>query len=189
MNGYIYTLYKGADPGHGWTLTDPIFKGQVPTLGACVPNIRAWVKEGDWVFAISGRVAGQPQFVIGGFQVAEKIDHIAAYRRYPENRLSRLPDGRTAGNIIVTADGRHHPDDDHKNFEKRVRNYLVGGDSVFLAKPEEYDMARRETVNVLCQLKNKTGNRPFDLIGRQSKLSSPAVNTLRDWLAGVKLRS
>ncbi len=49
MSGYIYTMYAGADPGHGWVLNDPVL-GTVPTLGACVPNIRRVVKQGDYIF-------------------------------------------------------------------------------------------------------------------------------------------
>src|SRR6266568_323066 len=65
MKGYIYTMYAGADPGHGWVLNDPIFV-PTPTLGACVPNIRRSVQVGDHIFAISGRVAGDRQFIVGG---------------------------------------------------------------------------------------------------------------------------
>src|SRR5689334_4451772 len=62
MNGYIYTMAAGADPGHGWVMNDPIF-GDVPTLGACVPNIRRVVEEGDYIFVVSGRVRNERQFV------------------------------------------------------------------------------------------------------------------------------
>lgn len=109
MSGYIYTMYAGADPGHGWTLNDPIV-GKAPTLGACVPNIRRNVKIGEWLFAISGRIKGAPQFVVCGFKVNEKIDQLAAFHRFPENRLHKSPTGQLLGNVIVNADGSQHHD-------------------------------------------------------------------------------
>src|SRR6516165_856032 len=103
MKGYIYTMFPGADPARGWTLTDPIF-GKVPTLGACVPNIRRVVLPGDHIFAISGRAPGVQQYVVGGFQVAEKISQLAAHGRFPDLRQRQLDDGTLRGNVIVTAD-------------------------------------------------------------------------------------
>src|SRR5262245_28408577 len=104
MKGYIYTMFAGADPGRGWRLTDPIF-GKVPTLGACVPNVRRAVAIGDYVFNISGRVPGVRQYVVGGFEVDEKISALAALSRFPENKQLRLDDGTLQGNIIVNSDG------------------------------------------------------------------------------------
>ena len=55
IKGYIYTMFKGADPGEGWEMTDPFFgKGEVPTMGACRPDIRRMV-EHDTVFNVIGR--------------------------------------------------------------------------------------------------------------------------------------
>jgi hypothetical protein len=54
MKGYIYTMFRGADPGQGWHMTDPIF-GKIPTLGACVPNIRRVVTSEDYIFVIKGQ--------------------------------------------------------------------------------------------------------------------------------------
>src|SRR5713101_6264999 len=125
MKCYIYTMFAGADPGLGWKLNDPIF-GKVPTLGACVPNIRRVVVPGDHIFVISGRSSAVRQYIVGGFQVAEKISALAAYGRFPKLRQRESEDGTLSGNIIITPDGKQSPVDYHKNFESRVENYIVG---------------------------------------------------------------
>ena len=86
MKGYIYSMFAGADPGKGWVLTDPIFQPK-PTLGACVTNIRRLVVPGDYIFVVSGRIPDVRQYVVGGFRVEQKIDALAAYKQFPENRL------------------------------------------------------------------------------------------------------
>jgi hypothetical protein len=184
MQGYIYTMAAGADPGHGWILNDPIF-GRVPTLGACVPNIRRVVQEGDYIFVVSGRVPGVRQFVVGGFQVAEKINALAAYKRFPENRLRPGPVD-VQGNIIVTGNGQHHPLDDHDNFARRVENYIVGRKPVYLENPREYNAAREESLDVLSRIFKRRGRRIFDVIGRYRKMNSDQVNDLLTWMREIK---
>ena len=185
MNGYIYTMYQGADPGHGWIMNDPIF-GKPPTLGACVPNIRRAVQLGDFVFAVSGRVLGECQFVVGGFKVSEKINALTAYGRFPENRIRRSPDGSIQGNVIVSADGSQHPDDRHANFERRVENYLVGSDPVVLEAQAEFDHAREETLGALSRIFGRVGNRVFDIIGRSRRLDEQQTVELLGWLHSIK---
>ena len=181
MKGYIYTMYAGADPGHGWTLNDPIF-GSTPTLGACVPHIRRAVNVGDHIFVISGRVPGERQFVVGEFEVAEKIQALAAYRRFPENRLKREVAGQLLGNIIVDSRGRHHPLDEHENFKSRIENYVVGRNPLVLETPAQFRAGREETVDVLSEVFNKDGNRPFDIIGRYRRMDADQVARMREWL-------
>jgi hypothetical protein len=185
MKGYIYTMYAGADPGHGWVLNDPIF-GKTPTLGACVPHIRRQVVEGDYIFAISGRVPGDKQFVVGGFKVAEKIDALTAFRRFPEYRMVRESDGSIRGNVIVGPDGRQIPFDTHSNFESRVQNYVVGRDPVVLETPPQFEKARKETISLLRTLFQKQGERVFDIIGRHRRMDSKQVEDLLSWINSVK---
>ena len=184
MNGYIYTLYEGADPGRGWVLNDPIF-GKKPTLGACVPNIRRHVKLGDWIFAISGRVAGERQYVVGGFQVEEKIDQLAALARFPENQV-RMEGGQVVGNVIVDEFGNQHPVDKHSNFERRLENFLIGGDAVELSTPQQVAAGRTQTLAKLTEIFGRPGNRPYDIIGRARKMDEEQVVHLRDWLDGIR---
>ena len=132
MKGYIYRLHAGADPIKGWIYNDPIF-GSPPSLGACVPNIRRAVEKGDWIFAISGRVVGHQPYVVGGFQIQEKINALQAYRKLPQYRLERSDSGQVIGNIIVTSKGEHHSLDDHDGFKKRIENYLVGVASLYVS--------------------------------------------------------
>lgn len=184
MNGYIYTAYAGADAATGWIMSDPIIS-KTPTLGACVPNIRRAVKIGDWIFSISGRVLGVSQFVVGGFRVAEKIDQLAAYERFPENRV-RKKGRQTIGNVIVTAEGTQHPDDRHTNFERRIENYIVGDQPILLDTPEQIARGRSETLAKLSDIFDRKGNRVFDVIGRFRKMDESQVIQMRDWLEEIK---
>jgi len=185
MKGYVYTMYAGADPGYGWKMTDPIF-GRVPTLGACVPNIRRLVQPGDYVFAVSGRVPHAQQFIVGGFRVSEKIDALAAFKRFPHNRLQLDSDGQIVGNIIVDAKGLQHRLDNHSNFANRVENYLVGTDANYFQTVEEYEVARAETVDVLSTIFEKPGKRVYDVIGRYRKMDAQQVDELRSWIEKIK---
>jgi hypothetical protein len=185
MKGYIYTMYAGADPGHGWVLNDPIFT-PIPTLGACVPNIRRNVEKGDYIFAISGRVPGERQFVVGGFKVAEKIHALAAYERFPQYRVKESTAGLTLGNIIVDSDGSQSQLDHHLNFERRLDNYIVGADPKFLETNDQFDRAREGTLGVLGDVFGKHGNRVFDIVGRQRKMDAGQVQDLLGWLEAIK---
>ena len=181
MKGYIYTMYAGADPGHGWVLNDPIFT-PIPTLGACMPNIRRAVSVGDYIFAVSGRVPGERQFVVGGFRVAEKIDALAAFGRFPQYRLRKSANGNIEGNIIITPQGTQHPLDHHSNFERRVENYIVGADPIFLSTDAQYTRAREETVPMLSQIFEQKGKKVFDIIGRHRSMGDNQVEQLLNWL-------
>ena len=185
MSGFIYTSYEGADPEKGWIMSDPILAA-VPTLGACVPNIRRAVKLGDWIFTVSGRVPGVAQYVVGGFQVTEKIDQLAAYKRFPENHVRRAKSGQLTGNVIVQADGTQHPDDRHANFERRIENYLVGHNPILLDEPNEVARARAETLGTLSRIFDREGNRVFDIIARGRKMDDKQVEELRGWLLSIK---
>jgi hypothetical protein len=185
MKGYIYTMFKGADPASGWQMTDPIF-GPVPTLGACMPNIRRAVTLGDHIFVVSGRVEGTRQYIVGGFEVEEKIDALAAYHRFPENRQHRRSDGTVGGNIIITPDGGHSSLDYHQNFERRIENYVIGKNSLHLETASEVMRGRDETVDVLSEIFDRGGNTPSEIIGRWRKLDGTQITELRDWLTSLK---
>lgn len=184
MSGYIYTQYKGADPTRGWIYSDPIF-GTPPTLGACLPNIRRSIEEGDWFFSISGRAPGVAQFVVGGFRVIEKISHLAAYGRFPQYRLQQDQGGQVHGNVIVDAHGEHHPHDTHENFERRIENYLVGADPIFLSRPEQVERGRSETLPFLQRMFGREGNRVYDVVGRGRKMTDEQVEEMKHWLQGI----
>jgi len=181
MKGYIYTMYAGADPSTGWMMNDPIF-GRTPTLGACVPNIRRAVTVGDHIFVISGRVAGEKQFVVGGFEVSEKINALAAYRRFPDYRLQASGNGQVLGNIITDSRGRQHPLDEHKNFENRIENYIVGKHSIVLETPAQFRIAKEETIDLLSDVFGKRGDRVADILGRYRKMDESQVEQVRAWL-------
>jgi hypothetical protein len=154
-----------------------------------MPNVRRIVTIGDHVFVISGKVPGIAQYVIAGFEVAEKMDALEAYRRFPQQRLHRLEDGTLHGNIIVTADGSQHPLDNHGSFEKRRENFLVGRDPIVVSSPREIDIARRETLDVLRRVFHKNGAAPINVIGHCSKMTEAQVRELRDWLSSLRRRT
>lgn len=181
MKGYIYKLYKDADPATGWIFNDPIF-GDPPTLGACVPNVRRNVEIGDWVFCVSGRVQNFQPYIVGGFQIAEKITALQAYSRFPENRLKRAENGQVIGNVIVDDSGNQHTLDNHSNFKNRLENYLVGHNSNFIRKPESIKRAREESLGVLSKIYQKPSNRMSDVLARWRKLDEPQISQMNQWL-------
>ncbi len=185
MKGYIYSMYKGADPSNGWVMNDPIF-GTPPTLGSCVPNLRRNVEVGDWVFVVSGRINAARQYVVGGFQVDAKIDQLTALERFPELAVRRDAKGHVIGNIIVNPDGSQRAEDNHTNFERRLENYLIGGEWIEIQGESQVESARAETLLVLSKIFKKEGNRPFDIIGRMRRMESDQVNQLRSWLIEVQ---
>ena len=187
MKGYIYTMFAGADPDKGWRMTDPILT-PVPTLGACVPNIRRLVVTGDHIFVVSGRTRKVQQYVVGGFQVAEKIDALTAYHRFPENRMRPGPDGQSLGNIVVNADGTHHELDPHDSFERRVENYIVGCNPIFIESPSAVEIARRETVQVLGNVLGRPGTSLHQVMGRWHRLDAAQIEHLRVWLRSLTRR-
>jgi hypothetical protein len=134
-------------------------------------------------------VPAAPQYIIGGLRVAEKIDHLAAYGRFPQNRLRRDENGIVRGNIIVDANGMKHPLDHHdggESFERRIRNFIVGDEAAALKTEREVQLGRERTLTKLADIFNKPGNRPFDILGRQRKLNEDQVHGLMDWLRGIK---
>jgi hypothetical protein len=176
MKGYIYTMFGGADPGAGWVMTDPMF-GKRPTLGACMPNVRRLVVPGDHIFVISGRTEGLRQYVVGGFEVSEKIDALAAYERFPENRM-REDEGKLRGNIVVRQDGSRNPIDYHSSFASRVRNYVVGKNPHVVDGEASVAAARDRTLPLLRRLFDKEGDNVYSVLGRWRKLEPKQIDSI-----------
>lgn len=188
MIGRIFITRTGYDPEKGKHVKDPTL-GPIPTFGACRPDIRRRVVEGDHIFVISGKVSGVPQYVIGGFEVAQKLDVMTAFRSLPEQRLHRRPDGQLDGNIIVDARGRQHRLDTHRadTFENRITDYVVGRNPIALTTPDEIANGRAQTLDVLREILRSTGKSPFEIVGRfGTTLTEDQVAQLRDWLCSLK---
>lgn len=188
MKGYIYISSPNADPERRRNLNDPIFR-KSPSLGGCMPPIRRLVLPGDYVFVISGTTKGVQQYVVGGFQVAEKIDALAAYKRFPENRLQLNSEGKVVGNILIDGNGNQHPLDTHSpnNFARRIENYLVGVNPIALETPAEVARGRSETLNRLSLILEKPqANRVIDVMGRWARLDQAQIEKTLDWLQGIK---
>ena len=185
MKGYIYTMYKGADPAEGWQMTDPIY-GKIPTLGACMPNIRKAVEKGDYIFSISGRVANIKQYVVGGFRVDEKIDSLAAYERFPQNRMTVDESGVFLGNIIFDEKGNHLDCDYHKNHENRVDNFVVGEDPIVIQGNEQVEKARKETLDFLNKLFGRHEDSIYKVVSRWRKLNEAQIKELLNWMKNIQ---
>lgn len=188
MKGYIYISSTNADPERNRNLNDPIFRNP-PTLGGCMPPLRRLVLPGDYVFVVSGMTKGVRQYVVGGFQVAEKIDALTAYRRFPENRLQLNAEGNVVGNVLIDGAGNQHPLDTHSqnNFARRIENYLVGANPVSLETPAEVARGRSETLDRLSSILEKPrANRVIDVMGRWARLDEAQIERTLDWLRGIK---
>ncbi|MGS1019429.1 hypothetical protein [Burkholderia glumae] len=189
MSGYIF-VSPNSDPGMGHPLADPILRSGVrPTMGTCRPDLRRLVKLGGQIFVISGSMGKQVnQYVIGGLEVDSKLEsQLAAYEQFPENRLSFDDAGHRQGNIIVTASGDQDPRDSHTNFERRIRNYLVGKNPVVLETPREIALGREHSLRMLAEVFDRPrATNVREIIGRMRKLSDAQVDRLRDALLEIK---
>jgi hypothetical protein len=186
MIGKIFITRSGYDPERGKHVKDP-YLGPTPTLGACRPDVRKQLREGDHVFVISGKVPRAEQFVMGGFEIAEKMPAIEAFKMFPEQRLRRRQDGQLTGNIIVDAHGRQHRLDDHSSFNERIKNYVVGRKLLALTTPAEMLDGRLQTLDVLRDVLHKQGKSPIEVVGRfGTRLTDEQIVQLREWLASLK---
>jgi hypothetical protein len=185
MIGKIFVTSSGYDPEKGKHVKNP-YLGPNPSLGACRPDVREQLQKGDHIYVVSGKVPNVDQFVMGGFEIAEKISAIEAYERFPEQRLSLLPDGEVTGNVIVTADGKQHELDHHDQFARRIQNYVVGTNPIALVTPEEVEEGRRRTLEILREVFQKKGNSIREIIGRCSTLTENQILKLRALLDAVK---
>src|SRR5262249_33801489 len=109
-----------------------------------------------------------------------------AYRRFPEQRLSLLPDGQVTGNVIVNAAGKQHKLDHHTLFDRRIENYVVGQNPIALLTPEEVAEGRQQTLEILREVFQKKGNSVREIIGRCSNLTEKQILKLRALLDAVK---
>ncbi|MCX2473529.1 MULTISPECIES: hypothetical protein [Pedobacter] len=185
MKGYIYTMFKGADPSMGWDMTDPIFT-KVPTMGACRPDIRRAVERGDYIFSVSGRIVNVKPHIVGAFSVDDKINSLAAFDRFPENRMEVDQEGKFHGNIIFDKNGNHLPFDYHTNHDRRIDNYIIGKDAIFFDAEEEIKKAKEETVAVLNDIFGKNEEKVHKILGRWRKMDSAQVNDLLSWMNRIK---
>src|SRR5260370_12562936 len=162
MVGKIFITRSGYDPALDKHVKDP-YMGTCPTIGECRLDIREKLKIGDHIFVICGKLKDVNQFVMGGFEIAEKISAREAYDRFPELRLRRLKDGQLTGNVIVNAAGQQHKLDDHKSFARRVLNYVIGRNLLSLSTEAEIAQGRIHTLDALCDILQRKGKSPVDI--------------------------
>jgi hypothetical protein len=184
--GKLFITRSGYDPERGKFVKDP-YLGDTPSLGACRPDIRKTVRPGDLLFAISGKVAEVPQFVMGGFEVAQKITASAAFEKFPAQRLRLRPDGQLEGNVIVDDRGGQHQLDNHQNFARRLSDYVIGRNAVALVTPAEIARGRAETLDMLRELFKRQGSKPADIISRFGcTMNEEQARRLYAWLRALK---
>ena len=96
---------------------------------------------------------------MGGFAVAQRIDAVQAYERFPDQRLRMRDDGQLTGNVIVDASGVQHELDTHDpaTFAKRAPNYIVGTNCISLVEPAEIALGREQTLDALREIFKKNG--------------------------------
>ena len=186
MIGKVFITRTGYDPQLGKHVKDP-YLGECPTLGACRPDIREQVTKGDHLFFISGKVPDTNQFIMGGFEVAEKISAMEAYERFPDLRLRKRDDGQLTGNIIVNAHGIQHRLDDHSSFERRIQNYVVGRNLLSLTTIEEIAEGRDQTLDMLQEILGCVGPTAISMVHRSGKrMTARQVHAMRSWLTSIK---
>jgi hypothetical protein len=185
MKGYIYVMFGGADPSVGWEMNDPIF-GNAPTMGACRPDIRRAIEQGDYIFPISGSVRNVKPHVVGAMAVDEKINALAAYRRFPQHRMRENERGQLIGNITVDERGRQVALDYHDNHLKRIENYIVGRDAIYFDDELEMQQAKQETVDILNEIFKKDETKVHKIIGRCRRMNERQVRELLDWMSKIK---
>lgn len=185
MIGKIFVTSSGYDPEKGKQIKDP-YLGSNPSLGACRPDIREKLQQGDHIFVVSGKVRNIDQVVLGGFEIAEKISAMEAFDRFPEQRLRLMPDGQVNGNVIVDAYGNQHELDHHDKFAWRIENYIVGQNPVALATAEEIAEGRLQTLEILRDVFEIKGNSIREIMGRCRNLTEKQILKLRALLEAVK---
>ena len=188
MIGKIFITSSGYDPQLGKHVKDP-YLGPNASLGACRPDFRQQVQKGDHLFVITGKIPNVRQYVMGGFEVEQKISAQEAYQKFPEQRLQLREDGQLTGNIVVDASGAQHELDTHKaaTFAKRIPNYVVGTDCIALDTPKEIALSREQTLDVLREVFQKNGQSPIDIVGHYGrKLTEEQVHFLRKWMLSLK---
>lgn len=187
MKGKIFITSSGYDPELGRHVKDP-YLGDQPSLGACRPDIRRSVAPGDHIFTISGKIRGIPQFVMGGFEVSEKVHANDAYRMFPKQRLRKIRGDQLAGNVIVNARGEQHRLDTHDGFCRRLDNYIIGKNPIALVTKREIALGRQEMLEALSEILKKRGTTAKELVGRWGcSLTEDQVLALRAWLQKLKL--
>ena len=186
MIGKIFITRTGYDPQLGRHIKDP-YLGDTPSIGACRPDFRKKLERGDHLFVISGRVPDANQFVMGGFEIDKKMNAVDAYAAYPEQRLRALENGELAGNIIVDDCGHQHVLDDHKNFDRRIENYIIGRNPIALKSDDEIQRGRSETMDALQEILKRKGTTPWHVVTHFGRtLDEKQIEQLRHWLNGLK---
>ena len=187
MIGKIFVTSSGYDPDKGKDVKDP-YIGETASLGACRPDIRRTLHIGDQIFVVSGKLKDYSQYIIGGFEISEKISALEAYERFPEQRLKLDECGTVTGNIIIDSTGHQHELDHHASdtFDRRIENYVVGTNPIVLATEVEVDEGRKRTLEILREVFAKRGDSIRDLIGRCRNMTEKQVQKLRDCLEDIK---
>jgi hypothetical protein len=197
MEGRIYISsaftnlrYVRCRPNADWLDNDPHFWNSPPTWGICRTDFRRKLSKGDYVFFVLPKNAKDahgeslPQMVYGYFKIKEHIDHLTAYRRFPQKRMR---DTNPNGNIIVNDDGTYNQLDGgvhRERFEQISDHYIVGHSSEkrFL-KPAHIRRLAPAFLATLNEIFDSEAPDVFEVIGRKGRvLDDTQVCQLVNWL-------
>ena len=98
-------------------------------------------------------------------------------------------DGSKTGNIIVTATGERDPLDHHSagSFKKRIQNFIIANEAVYIEAQKEVELARQRTLDILRRVFDKPkAESVHKLIYRGRVLNEKQIAMLVEALQSIK---
>lgn len=197
MQGRIYISsaftnlrYVKCKPNADWLDNDPHFWNSPPTWGICRTDFRRNLWEDDYIFFVLPKHARDargerlPQMIYGYFKIVRHIDHMKAYRRFPQKRMRNA---NPNGNIIVNANGAYNRFDGgaHRDrFRQIMEHYIVGHsrEKRFL-KPADIRRLAPYFLETLNDVFESEASDVFGVIGRKGRvLNNTQIYKLANWL-------
>lgn len=197
MQGRIYISsaftnlrYVKCKPNSAWLDNDPHFWKSPPTWGICRTDFRKQLNKDDYIFFVLPKYSKDekdldlPQMIYGYFKIVDHIDHLTAYKSFPQKRMRNT---NPNGNIIVDANGHYNEFDGdvHRSRFSQIRkHYIVGHRSKnkFL-KPQEIRRLAPTFLMTLNAIFQTDASDIFEVIGRKGrKLSDKQITRLLDWI-------
>jgi len=138
----------------------------------------------DYIFFVLPKHTNYSQMIYGYFKIREHIDHITAYRRFPQKRMRN---GNPNGNIIVDADGCYSEldNDVHKNRFTEIKEHYIVGDprNSWFLKPADIERLAPSFLTTLNRVFQSNAKEIFQVIGRKGRvLNDRQIRKLLNWL-------
>jgi hypothetical protein len=196
MKGFIYiasafhTVNRSkCGQGGAWIDNDPHFWTKPPTWGICRNDLRRRSDRGDYIFFVLPLRGRHPQMIFAYMRIAEKITHLAAYRRV-DLRSKRMGNKHPNGNILVDASGNYNLFDAgvHKHKFHRIKDEYAIGDPANsrILNDRAIRSLAPQFLPQLSSVIGITGNRAIDIISRKGQqLNECQIKCLLSWLANA----